>query len=58
MTEKKVGYSYDGGHWIVELKGFHKHPKLFFFMREEDAQGWVEVLNGRYNLKVKRNEKE
>ena len=51
MTEKKVSYSYEGGHWIVELKGFHKHPKLSFFMREEDAQEWVEVLRKRHNLK-------
>ena len=58
MTEKKVSYSYEGGHWIVELKGFHKYPKLSFFMREGDAQEWVEVLRKRYNLKVKRNEKE
>lgn len=51
MTERKVSYSYEAGHWIVELKGFHKYPKLSFFTREKDAQEWVGVLRERHNLK-------
>lgn len=51
MTKKTIDYSYTNGHWVVELKGFHKYPKLSFFMTEEDAQEWVEVLRERHNLK-------
>lgn len=48
MTEKTVGYSFNNGNWIVELKGFHKYPKLSFFMVEDDAKEWVQVLKERW----------
>ncbi|ATI17138.1 hypothetical protein [Escherichia phage IMM-001] len=48
MKEKTVSYSHNNGHWVVELKGFHKYPKLSFFMTEDDAKSWAQVLKERW----------